>query len=165
MVWFNLAPVADDSIFATAPHAYSYTLDLAAPADDVWAGLVADRPLAWCRTLSGRYTSPRPFGVGTTRAVTVMGLLKLRERFFIWDDANRRHAFYVEQANVPVFRRFAEDYQVTPTRSGCRFTWRFAFEARTGIGLPFALAQPVNKTLILDGFMRDTRKRFGQPQR
>jgi hypothetical protein len=158
-MWFNLEPVTDDKFFRTAPRVHSYILDLPVHPEEVWSGLVADNPLHWCRALSGRYTSARPFGVGTTREVAVRGALKLRERFFLWTEPTR-HAFYVEQANVPGLRRFAEDYQVTPTADGCQFTWRFAFEPSPTIKLPFSVAA-VNKKLVLDGFIRDTHRHFG----
>lgn len=159
--WFNLTPAQDERVFETARHVYRYEMHLPASADEVWAGLVADRPLAWCRALNGRYTSGRPFGVGTTREVGVMAnTLKLRERFFIWDEARRRHAFYVEQTNLPLFSLFAEDYEVTPTAQGCRFIWRFAMEGKKGLGPMFAMTQPMNKWLLLDGLIRDTERHF-----
>lgn len=159
-LWFNLSTVADERIFNTARHTYRYEMNLPASADEVWAGLVADRPLAWCRALNGRYTSSRPFGVGTTREVVTANLLKLRERFFIWDEVNRRHAFYVEQTNLPLFSFFAEDYQVTPTANGCRFIWQFAMEGRKGLGPMFSWPQPLIKRLLLDGLIRDTERHF-----
>jgi hypothetical protein len=158
---FNLPVVTDDSIFDTAPLCFSYEMNLPVSADTVWAGLIADRPLGWCRALNGRYTSKRPFGIGTVREVGVIGnLLKLRERFFIWDEENRRHAFYVDQTNLPLFSLFAEDYQVTPTADGCRFVWRFAMAGSKGLGPIFALSKPLTKRLLLDGLIRDTERYF-----
>ena len=159
--WFNLKKPQDDSVFETATYHYSYVMSLPVSADEVWAGLVADKPLAWCKMLDGQYTSSRPFAVGTTRAVgAAFNALKLRERFFIWDDAQRRHAFYVEQMNVPFFAMFAEDYQVKPTAEGCEFTWRFAFEPRKGFKLILDLVELPNKLVLFDGFKRDTEKHF-----
>ncbi|UUM27557.1 SRPBCC family protein [Acinetobacter colistiniresistens] len=159
--WFNLNKPQDDSIFETATYHYSYVMRLPVDADQVWAGLTADRPLAWCKMLNGQYTSERPFAVGTTRAVgVVFNAVKLRERFFIWDEANRRHAFYVEQMNTPFLAMFAEDYQVTPTEEGCEFIWRFAFEPRKGLKMLFDLIELPNKLFLFDSFKRDTEKHF-----
>lgn len=158
---FKLAPVTDDSFFETAPVRYRYEMHLAASADEVWASLVADRPQAWCRAMNARYSSPRRFGVGTTREVgTLANLLKLRERYFIWDEENRRHAFYVEQASLPLFAQFAEDFQVTPAAEGCRFVWRFAIRGPRGLGPLFKMSGPLNKKLMLDGLIRDTERHF-----
>ena len=51
--------------------------------------LTSDNPLSWCRIL-GRvtWTSPHPFGVGTTRTVRwLKGSVVLHERFFRWRKA------------------------------------------------------------------------------
>ena len=49
--WFDLEPVGVD-FFDTAPHIFTYSIDLAAEPDVVWAGLTADEPLSWCRLLT-----------------------------------------------------------------------------------------------------------------
>ncbi|WP_278313284.1 SRPBCC family protein [Lolliginicoccus levis] len=162
MPWFPMERVADLSYFDTAAHTLRYDLDLTVEADRIWSGLVADRPLAWCQMLSGGYTSSRPFGVGTTRTVTVGKVLTLREQFFSWDSDTRRHAFFVEASSLPVFRSFAESYAVTPTPDGCRFTWQFAFEPRNGMRLPLAVAQPLTRRILFDGFIRDTTRHFSR---
>ncbi|MAZ10487.1 MULTISPECIES: SRPBCC family protein [unclassified Limnobacter] len=161
-IWFDLDKVTDESFFDTAPLRFEYSMHLDATADEVWAGLVADKPLAWCKALNGRYTSERPFRVGTTREVAAnFNTIKLKERFFIWDEAERRHAFYVEQANAPAFKQFAELYEVTPTEKGCIFVWKFAMAGRFGLGLPLKLISPAAKLALFDGFIRDTKKYFG----
>ncbi|RJQ79777.1 SRPBCC family protein [Pseudonocardiaceae bacterium YIM PH 21723] len=158
---FDLAPIADESVFTTADRVFSITLDLKADADEVWAGLVADRPLAWCRLLNGRYTSERPFGVGTTRTVKVLGGGTVWERFFIWDDAQRRHAFVVEQASLPMLSVFAEDYKVDPVEGGSRFTWTFAISPSKFAAPLFPLVFPLIKKLLLSNITKDTVQHFG----
>ena len=161
-IWFNLKPVNDLAFFDTAPIRLTYTMHLNASADAVWAGLVAEKPLAWCKALDGKYTSPRPFGVGTTRAVGAnFNLVQLQERFFVWDDDKRTHAFYVEKCNAPAFERFAEHYEITPAEQGCKFVWKFALSGRPGLGLLLKLSNPIAKRVLFDGFIRDTEKRFG----
>jgi hypothetical protein len=154
--WFDLER-CDETFFDSAPVRYADAMDLPVAAERVWEGLTADRPLAWCRALSSaRWTSPRPFGVGTTRTVASLGALVLRERFFRWEEG-RRKSFLVLQTSVPMFRRFAEDYLVEETsQSGCRFTWTIAAEPR----LAGRLAAPVNALLIRSLF-KDTRRHFG----
>ncbi|HEX4916862.1 MAG TPA: SRPBCC family protein, partial [Limnobacter sp.] len=151
-IWFDLDKVTDESFFDNAPIRFAYSMHLDATADEVWAGLVADKPLAWCKALDGLYSSARPFGVGTTRNMGAsFNLIQLRERFFIWDEAQRRHAFYVEQANAPTFKQFAEYYEVSPAAQGCIFVWKFAMVGRTGLGLPLRLISPLAKRALFDG--------------
>lgn len=161
MHWFDLDPI-DDTYFETADFVYTYGMDLRADADEVWGGLTGAAPLSWCRALTDvRYTSPTPHSAATTRVAKVAGgVMQLREQFFVWDEEQRRQAFYVEQSNVPLFRSFAEDYRVESTPTGSRFTWTFAFTPRSGFGAAVRLGLPVNKALFAS-FIRDTRKRFG----
>ena len=157
---FNLQE-CDKSIFETAPVVRSFRLDLPVPAARVWEGLSNDTPLAWCRLLSnGRYTSPRPFGAGTTREITVGKAMRLREEFFRWEEG-RRHSFWVRESNMPLFRRFAEDYLVEPTDTGCSFTWTFAFELNPLIAKPsFIAAAAINP--ITAWLRHDTRHHFAE---
>ena len=155
--WFKLKP-ADENFFSSAPQRLADTMEIARPAGDVWADLTSDGALSWCRLIGAvRWTSPRPFGEGTTRTVrTSPGMLELKEVYFRWEEG-RRKSFYVAEANAPLFRTFAEDYlveEVSP--SSCRFTWTVALEvppaARPG--------NPINQ-LIVRSLFRDTRRHFG----
>ena len=156
MAGFALQPV-DETFFETAPTVYVGTVDVARPAAEVWAELVADGALSFCRSLRGaRWTSPRPFGVGTTRTMPAMfGTLMVHETFFRWEEG-RRKSFYAHRTNLPVFRRLAEDYlveEVSPT--ACRFTWTIATD-------PYPATRPLaylNKRTT-DGLFRDMRRHF-----
>lgn len=153
--WFRAEPV-DESFFDAAPFRLADSFEIQRPATEVWADLTADNTLAWCRILQRiEWTSPRPFGVGTTRtARSLAGTNVLRERFFRWENG-RRMSFYVVEASAPLFRRFAEDYLVEPADDGsCRFTWTIAAEPR------LRLADPLNRRL-LGSLFRDTRKHYG----
>jgi hypothetical protein len=126
----TLAP-ADESFLSSAPTRYSETFAIARPAEEVWRDLTADKPLDWCRELSGRWTSERPFGVGTTREMKVLGAMKVQEHFFIWEEG-RRYAFHGTEANLPVFKRLAEDYVIEPDGPDrCRLIWTVALEPST----------------------------------
>lgn len=138
----ELEPV-DESYFDLAPQRSSRSWSIGTAAEAVWAELVSDQPLHWIRGLRLAWTSPRPFGVGTTRRGKVMGgLAVVDERFFIWEEG-RRHAFFVTRSNLPSYASFAEDYLVEPGASNdCRFTWRIAWTPRPlGRG-------PLNKRLF-----------------
>lgn len=155
---FELQPV-DEAFFKSAPFQLAETFNIARPAGEVWAELTGDDPLYWCKLLKDvTWTSPKPFGVGTTRTVrTVANASVFKEQFFIWEEG-RRKSFYVAEANGPLFKHFAEDYLVEPTSdSSCDFTWTIAAEPHKAA----RLTSPVNK-LILSSLLRDTRKHFAK---
>jgi hypothetical protein len=143
----------DETFFETASMQWSRSWDIPAPAADIWAELAADRPLHWCRALRIHWTSPRPFHVGTTREVKVLGLLHGKEHFFIWDEG-RRYAFHFTSANLPLLKRFGEYYEVEPTgEQSCRFVWKLA--ADPSLPRPLA-AGPLN--LLMANLFHDTNR-------
>lgn len=143
----------DVDFFESAPQRRSYVLDLPVSPARVWRGLTASNPLWWCRLLSpAEYTSPRPYGVGTTRTVAVLGVLRFQERFIRWEEG-RRKSFLVDRLNAPLYRRFGEDYLVERADGGCRFTWTFAYEP--------ALKVDRVSTMLFDSVTADTRRHFG----
>jgi hypothetical protein len=144
----------DVDFFDSAPQRHSYVLDLPVSPERVWRGLAASNPLWWCRLLSSvEYTSPRPFGVGTTRTAAVLGVLRMREVFIRWEEG-RRQSFRVDRANLPVFRRFGEDHLVERSDGGSRLIWTFAYEPGLKVG---GLVQK----LVFDSLVADTRRHFG----
>jgi Polyketide cyclase / dehydrase and lipid transport len=162
--WYPLES-ADADLFTTAPHIYRYEKRFAAPPDKVWESLTSDASLAaWGPSVKEvNWSSPRPFGVGTTREVVLIGGPRVQERFFRWDEG-RCYSFEVLQANAPIFRRFAEDYVVEPDGgAGTLFTWTVAIEPKPAFALPFKALSPVLKAafgrLAADGqryFARQT---------
>ena len=153
----TLQPV-DESFFSSAPKVFKEVFEIPRAAQLVWEEFVADGALGFCRMVSGAtWTSPRPFGVGTTRKMAAgLGAIRLDEKYFIWEEG-KRQAFYVERCNLPLFKRFAEDYVLEETSpTSCRFTWTIAVE-ESAAGKP---GGPVNKMLIKSLFA-DVRKHFG----
>lgn len=147
----------DETFFETAPLKLRGEFEASRPAAAVWAELTEPNPLGWCRIINRiEWTSPQPYGVGTTRTVySLAGTNVLRERFFRWEEGARK-SFYVIEASVPLFRAFAEDYLVEPTGpDSCRFTWTIAAEPNRVT----ALGNPFNKRL-LGTLLTDTRKHF-----
>ena len=140
----------DVSFFDSAPVVYEDAWDINVPADKFWPDLV-DNPLHWCRGLKIRWTSPRPFGVGTTRHVSVFGTIQADEHFFLWEEGVR-FAFHFTRSNLPLFRRFGEYYELQPTGpNSCRFVWTLASEP-TLIGR----AGGVINAMITRSLFRDT---------
>ena len=132
MAWHRLEP-ADASIFESAPQLLRFRIELPVPPARVWESLASDESLAaWPMGpglhLTLRWTTPRPFGVGTTRELTFpYGALTFRERFFRWHEGEG-YSFYAEQIDRPGLRRFAEDYVLQQTGSGTLLLWTVAIE-------------------------------------
>jgi hypothetical protein len=146
MAKLHTLEAADESFFTTAPHVYRFPVELAVPPERVWESLTSDGSLAdWGLGIKLRWTTPRPFGIGTARSVTMpLGLVTVNERFFVWDEG-RRYAFYVESSDKPLLNRFAEDYVVEKTPTGSRFTWTIAIEPKPRLRHLVALGGPLNK--------------------
>lgn len=115
----------------------------------MWESLQSDDSLAaWGASAVERVTwqSPRPFGVGTTREVAApRGLSRAREKFYRWDEG-QGYSFYVTEINLPLFRKFAEDYVVEPDGDGTRFLWTVAIQPKNALRLPFTAFAPLLKS-------------------
>ncbi|MFI7528889.1 SRPBCC family protein [Nocardia salmonicida] len=127
---------SDDEFLASASNRYVHVLDIPAPPSEVWAALIADDALvSWSGLVTGmRWITPRPFGVGSRRVVTLGRIAALTERFYRWDD-QRRMTFTVDSASIPGLRRFAEDIELASTATGTRLTWTFAVEGKPALQL------------------------------
>jgi Polyketide cyclase / dehydrase and lipid transport len=143
--WYPLES-ADADFLAAAPHVFRYQKRFAAPPDKVWESLTSDESLAAWGPIVKKvtWTSPRPFGVGTTRDVVAPGGSTMRERYFRWDEG-RSHAFYVYESSLPIFRRFAEDYIVEADGAETLFTWIVAIEPKNAFRLPLKVLAPLLK--------------------
>lgn len=142
--WYPLAE-SDDDFLCYAEFRFAHTVDVPVAAEQVWAAFSADDALvSFSRSITGaEWTSPRPFGVGTTRTVTIgHGAASLRERFYRWDEESRM-TFTVDAANRPGFRRFAEDVALEPIAGGTRFTWTFAVEPAPRLAPVLAASRPL----------------------
>jgi hypothetical protein len=154
---FALSPFAE-SFFESAPAVFREVFEIPLPAPEVWSELTGDNPFGWC-TLVKRvaWTSPRPFGPGTTRTAWMLGgAFVIEERFFRWDEG-RRSSFVVERASLPGYRRLGDDYLVEPVSAGSsRFTWTIAAEHHplARLGAPFNAA-------IANRMFTDTGRHFG----
>lgn len=130
--WYQMETV-DEDFFRTAPLRHRHVIDLPTTPERVFEQIASDESLsAWGVGLKLHWTSPRPFGVGTTREATLPGGLVLRERFFRWDEG-AGYSFAGVEANRPTYVRFAEDYRVEPRPGGARLTWVMAMEPPPGI--------------------------------
>lgn len=123
--------VVDSSYLDTAPVRDHLVQAIPASADSTFRCLEdGDAWSEWLKPVQGvTWTSPKPFGVGTTRTVVTKPGGDLEEEFFAWEDG-RRMAFYFVRSGLPFFKAFAEDYVVTPVgEDRCELRWSWAFEA------------------------------------
>ena len=148
----------DESIFDTASRRVVVDVTVARSANDVWSELTADGPMSdYCRAISSiRWTSDRPFGVGTTRTTRVLGgLILLDERYPVWDEG-RRKVFVGVRARPPVLRRVSEEYLIEPIDADhCRFRWTAVWEP-SALG---RLIDPIGRA-VFASIARDLRRHF-----
>ena len=112
-------PVAEDYL-ATARQG-SVVHRFPFPASMVWNALL-DGPAwtEWLAITKVTWTSPQPFGVGTTRTVEI-GETAVEETFFAWDEG-RRMAFRFERSPLPISAA-VEDYRIRDIEGGCELVW------------------------------------------
>ncbi|KAA0022823.1 SRPBCC family protein [Antrihabitans cavernicola] len=124
--WFALNESSDET-FETAASRFTHVVDVPAPRERVWEALAADDAIvAWSPLVTGiEWLTPRPFGVGTSRIITLgHGAVALRERFYRWDEGERM-TFTVDAASRPGFENFAEDLKLEDEGNGTTLTWTF----------------------------------------
>lgn len=142
--WYPLEP-ADAEFLSSAPHVFRYQKRFAASPEQVWESLTSDASVAAWGPMTNEvnWTSPRPFGVGTTREVAGLGS-RTRERYFRWDEGHG-HSFAVYEFTIPLFKRFAEDYALEPNDGGTLFSWTVAIEPKGAFALPVKVLAPALK--------------------
>ena len=86
------------------------------------------------------WTSKKPYGVGTTRTVS-LSAVPLDEHFFRWEQ-NHRCLFYVTGQSMPLAHALAEDYLLEEIAPGkTQFTYRVGLDPR----LLVAIGGPVSR--------------------
>ncbi len=143
--------VVDPSFLETAPVRDHLIQTIPASAEATFRCLEdGDAWGQWLEAIqSVEWTSPRPYGIGTTRTVSVKPGGAIEEDFFAWEDG-RRMAFYFVRTGLPFFAAFAEDYVLTPQGNDrCELRWSWAFE-----GAGFFRA---TQGLVNAGFKRQAR--------
>jgi len=120
----------DLSFVERAPVVVRAEVSVPASPAAVWPAF-ADAP-AWVDWFTGmkdaHYTSPAPYGVGSTRSVRVMGL-EADETILAFDPAER-FAFRVDSANAPMLRALVEVVTLEPVGASTRVVYRQALEPK-----------------------------------
>jgi hypothetical protein len=146
--WHPLLETGDEFLDA-APFRFVNTVNLPVPPERVWAALTADDTLVSWSPLVTRlqWTTARPFGVGTSREVTLLWVLTSRERYFRWNQG-RRKTFAAVAVSIPGLRRLAEDYVVEPTPAGSRLVWTLAIEPGPTLAPILRLTKPITAWIV-----------------
>jgi len=153
----------DMSYFDTAPIRFTNSIEINATPQKIFD--VFEDPESWpvWATVINKvtWTSPRPFGIGTTRTVDTQGNIIGHEEFIAWEHG-KRMAFRFNESSKPGTDAFGEDYIVEPTANGCRVTWTVAMSP-TGAGrFVMPIFKPVMK-MVFGRFLKNLKKYAEKP--
>lgn len=130
---FDLEPVDLSDFDPARRDHYAFTVPSTMPARELWNILNSPEPLSWCSGIRrAAWTCGERRGVGATRRVTLSTGVRLAERYFYWSEESGKydHAFTVDSATAPLFRRFGERCTVLAAGTGSLLTWQFVIEPR-----------------------------------
>ncbi|CDO11230.1 SRPBCC family protein [Mycolicibacterium cosmeticum] len=142
----------DLDFISEAPFRFVSTVDLAITPEQVFEVLAdADSWPQWASVITKvTWTSPQPYGVGTTRTVHMRGHIVGDEEFLSWEPHSHM-AFRFNQASTNSIAAFAEDYWVVPTGDGCNLTWVMAMKPN---GIAARLGMTVGRPVMAWMFQR-----------
>lgn len=127
---FETAKVGMD-YFQTAKYLFRSEVTIRCTPQQLFASFEdADSWPAWAMPITHvEWTSPKPFGVGTTRSVSMLGNLVGHEEFLAWEPCTHM-AFRFNQVNKPnMIASFGEDYRVTDLGNGTvKLVWTVGME-------------------------------------
>lgn len=135
----------DLSFVDTAPYRFVSTVDLAITPQQLFEVLSDETSWPqWASVITKViWTSPKPFGVGTTRTVHMRGFIVGEEEFLAWEPFTHM-AFRFNTATTNAISAFAEEYRVVETAQGCHLTWVMAIKPNGPAGsLGMFLGRPV----------------------
>lgn len=120
----------DAEFFETAPVRYVRRTRVEISAERLFG--VFEDPNSWPKWAMGigevEWTSPQPYGPGTTRTVRFWGGMSVYEDFFVFDSP-REMAFRFYGISQNIWSAFGERYRVTELGpDACELEWTVAFE-------------------------------------
>lgn len=136
----------DLSFFENAPRRFQSSVQVHASPEKIFSIFEdAHAWTAWALPIQHvAWTSPHPYGVGTTRTVSMSGGMVGEEEFIAWEPGQRM-SFRFTRTNIPTIAAFGEDYHVEAIdERSTQVTWMMAMEGRGLAGdLPLALFGPL----------------------
>ena len=105
--------------FDQMPFRFVSQVEIDASAEAIFAVLEEDVSWTeWAAVINEViWTTPKPFGLGTTRTVKMAGGMVGDEEFIGWEP-NRRMSFCFTSASMNACKSFGEDWQVIPQDNG-----------------------------------------------
>jgi len=142
----NLYPCekVDMRFFETAPFLFPTEIDLDCSPDKLFDIFEeAESWTVWATPITHvEWTSPKPFGVGTTRTVSLSNGVG-EEEFIAWE-RGKRMAFRFNRSSTKNMNAFGEDYVVTDLGSGrCRLRWTVGMDLKGINRFLLPLAKPL----------------------
>ncbi|MDR3660018.1 MAG: SRPBCC family protein [Mycobacterium sp.] len=165
MKTYQCEPVGVDFI-DSAPFRFVSEVELAISPEQLFEVLADETSWPhWATVITNvEWTSPKPYGVGTTRTVTMRGHIVGDEEFIAWEPFSYL-AFRFNTSTSHLISAFAEGYTVRPTTQGCHLTWVMAIKPNGMAGeLGMNLGRPAMTWLFqrfLHNLRRYTDKRYG----
>lgn len=124
---YRLDPVESEFI-KNAPYRIKHSIEVHCSVSRMMEALSDnDQWAQWARPIKKAVWTSARREKNCTRDVFLIGGILLQEVFFEWD-SGARVSFFVETANIPGLRSFAEDHRITPlgdTRLRLDFTVAF----------------------------------------
>lgn len=145
----------DLSFFQTAPARFSASVVVKATPQQIFEVFEdAHAWTVWADPIQKvAWTSPKPYGLGTTRTVSMSGGMVGDEVFIAWEPYTRM-AFCFTAASMKNVESFAENYDVEDLGGGeVRVTWTMAMSAQ-GINRWFLKTFGFVMNAMLRKFMR-----------
>lgn len=136
--------VVDMDYFQQAPHCYQAVVEVDASPEQVFASFEdASAWPEWALPITHvEWTTAKPFNLGTTRRVSMMGGLVGDEVFIAWDYP-KRMAFCFTSSSQKLVTSFAEDYLVEALPNGkTRVQWTMAMTPHGFGKFTMALSRP-----------------------
>jgi hypothetical protein len=122
------ALTVDEQLVNTATARGTAEREMAVSAAQLFATLEDGASLSkWVPVIrAATWTSPRPFGKGTTRTVHLGHGIRMDEVFWAWEP-DRRMGFSVTAASIGWVSALSELYEITPlSPERCRLRWTLA---------------------------------------
>ncbi|SON63560.1 hypothetical protein MSIMFI_05091 [Mycobacterium simulans] len=147
----------DLSFIETAPIVFRNSVDLAITPEQLFEVLAdAESWPRWAKVITKvTWTSPEPYGAGTTRTVEMRGGIVGDEEFLTWEPFTHV-AFRFNKCSTRAVTAFAEDYRVEVIPGGCRLTWTMAQQPAGPSRLAMRVFAPVIN-LALRQFLKNLR--------
>lgn len=140
------------------------SVDLSITPSQLWQVLEdAEAWPQWSYVTRMTWTSPRPFRIGTTRAIETRTGGRVVDEVIAWHPQVHL-AFRVNAVSEPTEGGSVEEFRIEPTPRGCRLTWTLAHDpkkASLGVKLVAKTVMNARYRQYLDKLRKYTGQRFG----